>query len=68
MSADELLPEIEPIENAAAVVSMDRRPLAERSKLSDGGLVDFRRVCDQMGILNHATDTLRDAPSGSVNS
>ena len=42
----------------ASVVTMDRRPLSERSKLSDRGLVDFRRVCDQMGILDRATDMI----------
>lgn len=40
-------------------MAIDRRPLSERSKLSDRGLVDFRRVCDQMGILDRETDTIR---------
>jgi hypothetical protein len=48
-SADEWLPEIEPLKNAP-VVSMDGRPLAERSKLSDRGLVDFRRCDLQCGL------------------
>jgi len=39
------------------------RSFTERSKLSDRGLVDFRRVCDQMGILDRQTDTIR--PVGS---
>ena len=42
----------------APVVRIDRRPLSERSKLSDRGLVDFRRVCDQVGILDRAADTI----------
>jgi hypothetical protein len=45
----------------APVVTLDRRPLAERSRLCDRGLVDFRRVCDQMGILDRETDTIRSA-------
>jgi hypothetical protein len=44
------------------VVTIDRRPLSERAKLSDRGLVDFRRVCDQMSILDRATDTIRPGP------
>jgi hypothetical protein len=44
------------------VVTIDRRPLSERAKLSDRGLVDFRRVCDQMGILDRETDTIRPGP------
>jgi hypothetical protein len=56
-STDEWLPETEPPKTS--VVSIDRRPLSERSKLSDRGLVDFRRVCDQMGILDRDTDTIR---------
>jgi hypothetical protein len=67
MSADEWLPEVEPVKNAP-VVSMEGKPFAERSKLSDRGLVDFRRVCDQMGILIRAEDTIQDASSGSENS
>lgn len=58
MSNDEWLPETEPPKKAA-VVTIDRRSLSERSKLSDRGLVDFRRVCDQMGILDRSTDTIR---------
>ena len=42
----------------ASLVTMDRRPLSERSKLSDRGLVDFRRVCDRMGILDRVKDTI----------
>jgi hypothetical protein len=53
MTDGEWLPETTPM------VTMDRRPLSERSKLSDRGLVVFRRVCDQMGILDRATDTIR---------
>jgi hypothetical protein len=60
MSDDEWLPETEPPKKATIVV-VDRRPLAERSKLVDRGLVDFRRVCDQMGILDRETDTIRSA-------
>lgn len=41
------------------VVSIDRRPLSKRAKLVDRGLVDFRRVCDQMGILDKEADTIR---------
>jgi hypothetical protein len=58
MSRDVWLPETEPPKKAA-VGTIDRRPLAERSKLSDRGLVDFRRVCDQVGILDRDTDTIR---------
>jgi hypothetical protein len=58
MSNDEWLPETEPLPKAT-VVKMDRRPLSERSKLSDRGLVDFRRVCDQMGMLDRTTDIIR---------
>jgi hypothetical protein len=57
MSDDEWLPENEPPKKAA--VAIDRRSLSERSKLSDCGLVDFRRVCDQVGILDRETDTIR---------
>lgn len=39
------------------------RSFAERSKLSDRGLVDFRRVCEQMDILDRETDTIRAGPS-----
>ena len=60
MSGDEWLTEAEPAKKPS-VVTMDRRPLSERSKLSDRGLVDFRRVCDQIGILDHVTDTIRSA-------
>jgi len=61
MNDGEWLPDIEKIKNTH-VVTTDRRPLSERSKLSDRGLVDFRRVCDQMGILDRETDTIR--PTG----
>jgi hypothetical protein len=61
MSDDEWMPETEPAKRAQ-VVTIDRRPLSERSKLSDRGLVDFRRVCDQMGILDRETDTVRPVP------
>jgi hypothetical protein len=47
---------------STSVVSIDRRPLSERSKLSDRGLVDFRRVCDQLGILDREADTIRVVP------
>jgi hypothetical protein len=57
MSDNEWLPATELPKKA--VVAIDRRSLSERSKLSDHGLVDFRRVCDQMGILNRETDTIR---------
>jgi hypothetical protein len=43
---------------STSVVAIDRRPLSERSKLSDRGLVEFRRVCDEMGILDRVTDTI----------
>lgn len=56
--SDEWLPDAQ-----SAVIArpstLARRPLYERSKLSDRGLVDFRRVCDQMGILDRKTDTIR---------
>jgi hypothetical protein len=58
MSDNEWLPETESPQKAVAL-AIDRRSLSERSKLSDRGLVDFRRVCDQMGILNRETDTIR---------
>ena len=57
MTPGEWLPETEPTKRAS-VVTMDRRPLSERSRLSDRGLIDFRRVCDQVGILDRATDTI----------
>ncbi len=57
MADGEWLPEKEPIKKAS-VVAIDCRPLSERSKLSDHGLVAFRRVCDQMGVLDRATDTI----------
>ena len=41
------------------IVGLDRRPLSERSKLVDRGLVDFRRVCEQMGILDPVNDVIR---------
>jgi hypothetical protein len=58
MRDEEWLPEIEPPKRAP-VVKIDRRPLSERSKLVDRGLVDFRRVCDQMRILDRETDMIR---------
>jgi hypothetical protein len=58
MTDGEWLPETEPPKKAP-VATIDRGPLSERSKLSDRGLVDFRRVCDQMGILDPETDTIR---------
>ena len=58
MSNDEWLPEAQPSKRAQ-LARTDRRPLSDRSKLGDRGLVDFRRVCDQMGILNRETDTIR---------
>jgi hypothetical protein len=48
MKRDEWVPEAEP-STKVPVVTIDRRPLAERAKLVDRGLVDFRRVCDQVG-------------------
>ena len=57
MNDNEWLPEPEPPKKTIVVI--DRRPLSERSKLSDRGLVDFRRVCNQMGILDQETDTIR---------
>jgi hypothetical protein len=57
MANGEWLPETGPPKKAR-VVTIDRRPLSERSKLSDRGLVDFRRVCDQMGVLDRVTDTI----------
>jgi hypothetical protein len=41
------------------IFRLDRRPLSERSKLVDRGLVDFRRVCEQMGILDPMNDVIR---------
>jgi hypothetical protein len=61
MNGDEWLPEIEP-PRRRRVVAIDRRLLSERSRLSDRGLVDFRRVCDHMGILDPETDTIRRTP------
>jgi hypothetical protein len=58
MSADEWVPEKHP-PMTQSVGTVDRRPLSERAKQSDRGLVDFRRVCDQMGILDRETDTIR---------
>lgn len=55
--SDEWLPEAEPPKTTRRL-TLDRRPLYERSKLSDRGLVDFRRVCDHMGILDRETDTI----------
>jgi len=61
MSADEWAPEKDP-PRTQPVVTIDRRPLSERARLSDRGLVDFRRVCDQMGILDRETDAIRPGP------
>lgn len=58
MRNDEWSPETEPPKKAP-VVTIDRRPLSERAKLVDRGLVDFRRVCDQMGILDRETKTIK---------
>jgi hypothetical protein len=58
MSDNEWSPETE-LPKKVAMEVIDRRPLSERSKLSDRGLVDFRRVCDQTGILDPETDTIR---------
>jgi hypothetical protein len=55
------VPEKDPLKTQP-LVRIDRRPLSERAKLSDRGLVDFRRVCDQMGILDRETDTIRTGP------
>jgi hypothetical protein len=60
MSNNEWLPETEQ-PKTATVVKMDRRPLSERAKLSDRGLVDFRRVCEEISILDRETDTIRSA-------
>jgi len=57
MTYGEWLPEAEPTK-VPSVVTIDRRPLSERSKLSDRGLIDFRRVCDQTAILDRVTDTI----------
>lgn len=54
--SDEWLPDAEP-PKIARLTTPDRRPLSERSKLSDRGLVNFRRVCDEMGI-NREKDTI----------
>ena len=61
MSADEWVPEKNP-PRTQPVATIDRRPLSERAKLSDRGLVDFRRVCDQLGVLDPETDTIRPRP------
>lgn len=63
MSADEWVPDKDP-PRRQPVVAIDRRPLSERAKLSDRGLVDFRRVCDQLDILDRETDTIRPGPKG----
>jgi len=57
MSDNEWWPETEPPKKGEAV-AIDRRPFYERAKLSDRGLVHFRRVCDQIGILDRETDTI----------
>jgi hypothetical protein len=61
MSDDEWVPESQH-STKAPVARMDRRRLSERSKLSDRGLVAFRRVCDRVGILDQETDTIRQVP------
>ena len=61
MSADEWVPEKDP-PRIQPVVTIDRRPLSERAKLSDRGLVDFRRACD---LLDRETDTIRPGTSES---
>jgi hypothetical protein len=58
---DEWMPEKDP-PRTQPVVTIDRRPLSERAKLSDRGLMGFRRVCDQMGILDQESDTIRPGP------
>lgn len=60
MSNNEWLPEAKQ-PTTATVVKIDRRPVSERAKLSDRGLVDFRRVRDQVGVLDWETDTIRSA-------
>ena len=58
VSDEEWLPEAgAPRKNE--MVGLDRRPLSERSKLVDRGLVDFRGVCEQMGILDPVNDIIR---------
>jgi len=58
---DEWLPETVP-PRKMQMVTVVYWPFSERSKLSDRGLVDFRRVCEQTGILNRETDTIRSLP------
>ena len=48
MSGEWVLEKVPP--RKATVVTIDRGPLSERSKLGDRGLVEFRRLCDQVGI------------------
>lgn len=55
--SDEWLPDAKP-PKIARLTTPDRRPLSERSKLIDRGLVDFRRVCDEMGILDRERDAI----------
>jgi hypothetical protein len=45
MNDGEWLPDAEPTKRAS-LVAIDRRAISERSKLSERGLIDFRRVCD----------------------
>lgn len=66
MSDEEWLPEAEPPKKVP-IVTIDRRPLSKRASLVDRGLVDFRRVCDQMGILDRETDTIRSATANDKN-
>jgi len=66
MSDDEWALDAEP-PRRAPVVAIDRRPLRERAKLVDQGLVDFRRVCDQLGILDRKTDTIRSMAESDKN-
>jgi len=61
MSADEWMPDKDPL-MTQPVVTIDRRPLSERAKLSDRGLVHFRPVCDQMGLRDRESDTIRPGP------
>ncbi len=58
MKDEEWRPEMSP-PRTSEMVGLDRRPLSERSKLVDRGLVDFRRVCEQMGILDPVNDVIR---------
>ena len=61
MRDDEWLLETEPPKKTQTV-GLDRRPFSERSSLVDHGLVGFRRVCHEMGILDLETDTIKPGP------